>query len=264
MGHHRQALMIYVFKMQDYAKAEEYEPSTTSIPCHPSPLANLFPHRYCNQIHKTQQSPPQAPTPAPQETKSSSQPPTTTEEEKPSIYHTLLSLYLTPPPEYSPNLAPALDLLSKHGSRLPATSTLSLVPDSLPVGQLESYFRGRMRSANSAVNETRVLAGLRKTSLLASQSLLFLGDGIPVGQGGRNRRVVISEERVCGVCHKRIGGSVVAVLPDNTVVHYGCMKSAGAGAGAVAGVNGSGARALSPAGESIRSSGFGSWGRAGG
>ncbi|EAQ86736.1 hypothetical protein CHGG_07989 [Chaetomium globosum CBS 148.51] len=153
--------------MQDYAKAEEY----------------------CNQIHKTQQSPPQPPTPAPQQANPSHQPPTTTEE-KPSIYHTLLSLYLTPPPEYSANLAPALDLLSKHGSRLPATSTLSLVPDKLPVGQLESYFRGRMRSANSAVNETRVLAGLRRTALLASQELLFLGDGVPGAQGGgRNRRV---------------------------------------------------------------------------
>jgi hypothetical protein len=34
------------------------------------------------------------------------------------------------------------------------------------------------------------------------------------------------------VCHKklgggmRIGGSVVAVLPDNTVVHYGCLNRA--------------------------------------
>jgi hypothetical protein len=25
------------------------------------------------------------------------------------------------------------------------------------------------------------------------------------------------------VCHKRLGGSVVAVLPDNSVVHYGCL-----------------------------------------
>ncbi|KAK3297751.1 vacuolar sorting protein 39 domain 2-domain-containing protein [Chaetomium fimeti] len=124
-----------------------------------------------------------------------------------------------------------------------------------------------MRSANSAVNETRVLAGLRKTALFASQSLLFLGDGIPGGggQGGRNRRVVIAEERVCGVCHKRIGGSVVAVLPDSVVVHYGCLgRSAAAGAGgASVSVNGSASRALSPAGESIRS-GYGQWGRAGG
>ncbi|KAL2143281.1 hypothetical protein VTI28DRAFT_10588 [Corynascus sepedonium] len=233
MGQHRQALVIYVFKMQDYAKAEEY----------------------CNLIHKTQELP--QPT-AKTDDISSSQPGA---EDKPSIYHTLLSLYLKPPPEYAPNLAPALDLLSKHGSRLPATSTLSLVPDTLPVAELESYFRGRMRSANSAVNETRVVAGLRETALFASQSLLFLGDGIPGGEGGRNRRVVIGEERVCGVCHKRIGGSVVAVMPDNAVVHYGCLgRSAAAKTGA--GVNGlrhGSSRTMSPAGESVRS-GYGQWG----
>ncbi|KAK3304211.1 uncharacterized protein B0T15DRAFT_535805 [Chaetomium strumarium] len=242
MGQHRQALMIYVFNMKDYAKAEDY----------------------CNRIHKTQDA--QCHTTdgiAPSTTKDEAQPTST---EKPSIYHTLLSLYLTPPPEYSPELEPALDLLSKHGSRLPAASTLSLVPDTLPVAQLESYFRGRMRSANSAVNETRVLAGLRKTALFTSQSLLYLGDGIPGGQGGRNRRVLIGEEEVCGVCHKRIGGSVVAVLPDNAVVHYGCLGRSAAGTGM-----GAGLRSLSPGDSrtaSMRSGSAGlsagSWGRVGG
>lgn len=76
-----------------------------------------------------------------------------------------------------------------------------------------------MRYTNSVVNETRILAGLRKTELVASQASLLLGGD----KGGRNRRVVIGDERVCGVCHKRLGGSVVAVLPDNSVVHYGCL-----------------------------------------
>ncbi|KAK4040463.1 hypothetical protein C8A01DRAFT_46182 [Parachaetomium inaequale] len=196
MGQHRQALMIYVFKMQDYGKAEEY----------------------CNHIHKTQQPPQPSTTdrvppstPTPQESKSHPATTNGTEEEKPSIYHTLLSLYLTPPPEYTPNLPPALDLLSRHGSRLPATSTLSLVPDTLPVAQLESYFRGRRRCSS----------------------------------GGTGR----------------IGGSVVAVMPDNAVVHYGCLgRSAAAAAGVSSGV---GSRALSPAEGSIRS-GAGQAGRVGG
>ena len=37
----------------------------------------------------------------------------------------------------------------------------------------------------------------------------------------------MSDERVCGVCHKRIGRSVIAVLPDNEVVHYGCLARVG-------------------------------------
>lgn len=153
-----------------------------------------------------------------------------TEEEaepQPSIYHTLLSLYLTPPPPHKPNLEPALALLSRHGSRLPASSTLTLIPDSLPVKDLESYFRGRLRSATSGVNEARVVSGLRATELVSSQAKLLLGEG---GKGGRSRRVVVSEERLCGVCHKRLGGSVVSVLPDGGVVHYGCVGRSREGA----------------------------------
>ncbi|RFU25731.1 hypothetical protein B7463_g10601, partial [Scytalidium lignicola] len=196
LGQHKQALEIYVFKMKDYEKAEEY----------------------CNRVHLSLD---------PSDTaKGQSQRPSTShpEDPLPSVYHTLLSLYLTPPPSYEPNWPPALDLLSKHGSRLPASSTLSIIPDPLPVAELESYFRGRIRAANSIVNEARIAVGLRRTEAISAQANLLLGEGLASGASGRNRRVVVGEERVCGVCHKRLGGSVVAVLPDNAVVHYGCLS----------------------------------------
>lgn len=149
-----------------------------------------------------------------------------------SIYHTLLSLYLKPPRPHKVQLAPALNLLSKHGSRLPATSTLSLIPDDLPVNALEAYFQGRIRSANSLINESRIVAGLRKAEQIAIAARLNIGDSVVNGQVGRNRHVTITDERHCFVCHKklgggmRIGGSVIAVLPDNTAVHYGCLSRA--------------------------------------
>ncbi|CZT06269.1 related to PHO87 protein [Rhynchosporium graminicola] len=201
MGQHKQALEIYVFKIQNFEKAEEY----------------------CNHIHLTSDSAGNSPL----QTRRGS---TTSQDDDtsiPSIYHTLLSLYLTPPAPHKPNWPPALDLLSKHGSRLPASSTLNLIPTTLPVAELESYFRGRIRAANSIVNETRVVSGLRKSEVVSAQAELLLGDGAPNGKGGRNRRVVVSDERVCGVCHKRIGRSVFAVLPDNEVVHYGCLGRVG-------------------------------------
>lgn len=79
------------------------------------------------------------------------------------------------------------------------------------------------------MNESRIVAGIRKSEVVREQALLLLGEdgkGGPtkVGGLGRNRRVVIGEERVCGVCHKRLMRSVVAVLPDNGVVHYGCLN----------------------------------------
>lgn len=174
--------------------------------------------RYCNRVHLTQESPIASPL---QSRRGSSSDP---DEPVPSIYHTLLSLYLAPSPPNQPNWPPALDLLSKHGSRLPAASTLNLIPSTLPVAELESYFRGRIRAANSIVNEARIVAGLRKSEVVNAQVMLSFGDEIADGKGGRSRRVVVPEERVCGVCHKRLGGSVVAVRPDNSVVHYGCLS----------------------------------------
>lgn len=234
MGSHKQALEIYVFNMQDYVKAEEY----------------------CNRIHALPESRREsfaASSAAGREDQGDHDP-----DSKSSIYHMLLSLYLTPPPPNKPNLPPALELLSRHGSRLPAESTLSLIPDDLPVAQLESYFRGRMRAANSVVSESRVVEGLRKTQLVNTQALLLLGDGLPGGQHGRSRRVVVPEERVCGVCHKRLGNSVVAVLPDNSVVHYGCLGRSGTAGGGSAGGS---ARSVSGTRRGERVAG--SWGRHG-
>ncbi|KAI9839506.1 MAG: hypothetical protein M1819_002131 [Sarea resinae] len=196
MGQHKQALEIYVFKLEDFAKAEEY----------------------CNYVHMSEnlQNP---------ETKGAEYVPIAgSEERKPSIYHTLLSLYLTPPQPHKPNWPPALDLLSKHGSRLPASSTLDIIPSTLPVKELEDYFRGQMRAANSVVNEGRVVTGLWKNQVVAAQAVLLLGDGRLGGNGGRNRKVIIDEERLCGACHKRLGGSVIEVLPDNSVIHLGCAN----------------------------------------
>ena len=86
------------------------------------------------------------------------------------------------------------------------------------MSELAGYFRGRMRAANSAVNEARVVAGLRRAGLFSVQASVQLE--------GKTKKVVVGEERVCGGCHKRLGGSVVAVVPEGMgggVVHYGCL-----------------------------------------
>ncbi|CAO2650876.1 Nn.00g091730.m01.CDS01 [Neocucurbitaria sp. VM-36] len=165
---------------------------------------------YCNQVYMA--------TPQP-----------VTEDAEPSIYHVLLALYLTPPAPNQTNWPPALELLSKHGARLPASTTLDLIPSTLPVKDLESYFFGRIRNANSVLNEERIVARLRGVEKVAVEAAVLLGDGkrdkfgrsVP---GGLNRRVVIDEDRHCAVCHKRFGGSAIRVYPDNSVVHSGCMR----------------------------------------
>ncbi|KAF2202058.1 hypothetical protein GQ43DRAFT_480175 [Delitschia confertaspora ATCC 74209] len=222
LGQHKQALQIYVFQLRDYAKAEEY----------------------CNQTYLSAN--PLSTSPSLTHTSSYSPPPTSAsspdrEEEEPSIYHTLLSLYLTPPPPHERNLGPALELLSKHGSRLPASTTLDLIPETLPVQDLEAYFRGRIRGANSTLNEGRIISRLWGVEKVALDTELLLGGvghlggekfgggggGMGREAGGLNRRVVIDDERHCVVCHKRFGGAAIRVYPDNSVVHSGCLRGGG-------------------------------------
>ncbi|KAL8762432.1 MAG: hypothetical protein Q9184_001560 [Pyrenodesmia sp. 2 TL-2023] len=186
MGQHRQALDIYVFKMKDPGKAEEY----------------------CNQLQLAEITSATSPK---RGQRSSA---TDLEEKTTSIYHTLLSLYLSPAPPHKPQWSPALDILAKHGARMPALSTLDLIPEVLPIRDLESYFRGRIRSANTIVNESRMIAALRSSLAFSEEAKLRLGDGLPRGNGGRNRHVLITEDRVCGVCYKRFGGSAIKVLPE--------------------------------------------------
>ena len=109
---------------------------------------------------------------------------------------------------------------------MPASPTLDLIPEILPIKDLESYFRGRIRSANSKINESRIVSALRSSLAVDEEAKLRLGDDqVTGGNRGRNRHVLITEERVCGVCHKRFGGSAIKVMPDNRVVHYGCSSA---------------------------------------
>jgi Vam6/Vps39-like protein vacuolar protein sorting-associated protein 39 len=185
MGQHKQALQIYVFQLKDTQKAEEY----------------------CNQTYLATQDPsaaaPGVPTGA------------LAKDETPSIYHTLLAIYLNPPPPHKPQLEPALHLLSVHGSRLPASQTLALIPPNLSIATLESYFQGRIRAAVSIMSEERIAAQLRAVRQSGVEENLI---------DEKNRCVVVGKDRLCPVCMKRFGNSAVRVYPDGKVVHYGCFN----------------------------------------
>lgn len=185
MGNHKQALEIYVFKLHDPAKAEEY----------------------CNQTHLEESLHDNNRSGSRQRSSI-----TNPLEEEPSIYHILLNLYLHPPKGEMAMWRPAIELMARHGPRLPAGSTLEMIPEDLLVKELEFYFRGRIRNANSIMNDSMIMAGLRKVEAVRVQAALFLGDGIQ--SGGRGRKVRVDEDRVCGVCYKRLGGSVISVFPE--------------------------------------------------
>ena len=197
MGNHRQALEIYVFKLNDPKKAEEY----------------------CNTVHLEETLSATKRSSSRERRKAASQAQTTDPlDEKPSMYGILLNLYLNPPRDEEKRWGPAIEILARHGARLPPSSTLEMIPQDLLVKELEFYFRGRIRNANTITTESKVVAGLRKVEAVRAQA------GLLLGEKGRQRKVRVDEERVCPVCHKRLGGSVISVFPDNSVVHLGCQS----------------------------------------
>jgi hypothetical protein len=74
----------------------------------------------------------------------------------------------------------------------------------------------------------RVVAELRKVELLRQESR---------AKRLRGRKAVVREETVCPYCHKRLGQSVVAVIPEyicpsmgdadgsGSMTHYSCLRS---------------------------------------
>lgn len=209
MGNHTQALAIYVFEIKDYEKAEQY----------------------CNEIYAAEiQLPNQQAClidgltthdkPALQRSQ------TEVSKEKPNIFAILLGLYLRPPSGEDKRWPQALDLLSRHGARLPASSTLDLMPDDLAVKELTDYFRGRIRHSTSLMRQEQIIKSLESVRTENTKRLLLLGRDEEVDRGkvgGRNRRIRIAEDDHCRVCHRRFGSSAVRVYPDGVVVHYGCV-----------------------------------------
>ncbi|CAK4033535.1 Vacuolar morphogenesis 6 [Lecanosticta acicola] len=222
MGNHKQALEIYVFRIQDYEKAESY----------------------CNKTYLEQQAD-QEPCRLDSNTSHKKSSFKTFESEDltdtPNVFAILLGLYLKPPANEEKRWPQALELLSKHGARLPASSTLELMPSDLAVQELQNYFRGRIRSATSILREEMILKSLEGVKRANTEHVLLVGpDNVPGGKPmGKNRRVRIGEDDHCKVCHKRFGASAVRVYPDNEVIHYGCINRSGnrrAGEGGLGGV----------------------------
>ena len=212
MGKHKEALEIYVFKLKNPLKAEEY----------------------CVRVHASESSSSTATTPSRQTSSMREK-----SQQQLNVFHILLEMYLTPQSPYppTPHLDNALTILTRHGSRLDASQALTLIPENLQIQRLEGYFESRIRGANSEGSEGMIRAQLGRGVGWGLEEKLV---------GSRGRHVVVTEARVCPVCHKRLGRSVVSVLASGEVVHYGCgvQKESGSVSGSASVGSGSGAETL--------------------
>ncbi|KAK9455764.1 vacuolar sorting protein 39 domain 2-domain-containing protein [Dipodascopsis uninucleata] len=229
MGEHKRALEIYVYGLKDYAKAQDYCVSVyeTELPnsktvfhtllelyLRPagSRLTNAKSRRPSNSssTYKPGSSPPAL--------SSFLHPPQQSELNRSPSSSSLVSMQ---PAQFADeqieiNLDAALDLLSKHGSRLSAADALELLPSNIQMSSLGPFLEGHLRTASANVYRDRIYASLLKAELVRTQSTLLTL---------RSRHVSISETRMCPVCVKRLGSSVISVFPNQTIVHYGCSKA---------------------------------------
>ncbi|KAK9243203.1 hypothetical protein V1506DRAFT_545127 [Lipomyces tetrasporus] len=227
IGEHKRALEIYVFNMKDYGKAQEYCMNVydTDAPNNKTVFHTLL-ELYLRP-------------PGIRVTLSNRMPPSRRSSNSSSMYNLSASPPPPPPPSSSSgfqlqkspsssslssmpsyevpamNLDAALDLLSNHGSRVSAIDALELLPSDIKMTALGPFLEAHLRTTTASVTRDRLFASLLKTELVRTQQALV---------DLRSRNVVISDTRVCPVCVKRLGSSVISVFPNRTVVHYGCAK----------------------------------------
>ncbi|KAL1752471.1 hypothetical protein FB107DRAFT_219865 [Schizophyllum commune] len=167
LGRHDQALELYVYKLQDYIKAEEY----------------------CKRIYASNPGS--------------------------NIFLTLLRIYLRPrDPSNAHLLAPALDLVGRHGPRLDPLAVLELVPPLVTAQDIRPFLIDALRAP---LFDSHVVRHIHKArSEQVARKLMSL----------QSRRVRITDTRTCPNCHKRLGNTVIAVhSPRGEVTHYHCREA---------------------------------------
>lgn len=124
-----------------------------------------------------------------------------------NIFVTLLNVYLHPRHEQGkadikPQLEPALRILAKFGARMDANYVLEVLPLLLTVQELQTFLCKSIRKSISWSNNHKIVKKVRTARMdQVNQSLVDL----------ENRRVKITDARLCPQCHKRIGNSVIAI-----------------------------------------------------
>lgn len=139
LGKHEGALEIYVYRLQDYIKAEEYVvfQQVYAVP-HRSHC------RYCKRVYHT-------------------------DPDARGIFLTLLRIYLQPS-TLSDLLRPALDLIRRHSPRLNTVETLHLLPPMVAAQDLNAFLCEALREP---VFDTRVVREVRKARLEQVSSKLI-------------------------------------------------------------------------------------------
>ncbi len=184
MGQHEGALTIYVRKLQDLKRAEQYcrdvwqyrassTPSRASGQSQSRPSGQRSNHQQSLLVdHEQKQL-------ADQE-----------------VFLTLLRIFLDTSSKGSLQLDAALGLIERHAARIDLRKALDLLPSSVPVSQIAHLVNVNLRDLTRRQHEAKVIREIRANrNRQVEETMCKL----------QSRRVKVGESRTCPKCHKRLG-----------------------------------------------------------
>uniref|UniRef100_A0A6Q2YXA1 CNH domain-containing protein n=1 Tax=Esox lucius TaxID=8010 RepID=A0A6Q2YXA1_ESOLU len=146
------------------------------------------------------------------------------------VYLSLLRMYLSPPDvhclgpikmelsEPQANLKAALQVLELHHSKLNTTKAINLLPANTQIREIRVFLESVLEEKAQRKRFDQVLKSLLQAEFLRVQEERIFHQQV---------KCIITEEKTCRVCKKKIGNSAFARYPNGVVVHYFCCKDRG-------------------------------------
>lgn len=136
------------------------------------------------------------------------------------VYVSLLRMYLEPPKinskEVKPSITVALNVLQEHHQKISTAKALELLPSSTEVREVYTFLSSVLEDKEKKRKNCQVLKSLLFAEHLQVQQQRMCHQA---------RKILLTDERACQVCHKKIGNSAFAYYPSGEILHYYCCKN---------------------------------------
>ncbi|GAB1601255.1 vam6/Vps39-like protein [Argonauta hians] len=150
-----------------------------------------------------------------------------TKEGNKDVYLHLLKMYLQPPnpanlgimvkdiSEVKVQIDPALYILDKHAVKIDASKALELLPPTTKIKDILNYLENLVEKKAALRRNHMVLR-----NVMSAENVMVIKEHMKFSK----IKCVITEEKNCRVCKKRIGNSAFARYPNGVIVHYHCCN----------------------------------------
>ncbi|KAL4430543.1 hypothetical protein ABPG77_005783 [Micractinium sp. CCAP 211/92] len=113
-------------------------------------------------------------------------------------------------------------LLSRKRDAIPPLRALGLLPGEVALSSALPFLEGALWGAGERRRSAAVARSLRR-----SEHVRLLGQLADA----RQRSVLLTPERNCSICYKRVGTAALVAFPSGLLAHYSCWRRASSGTG---------------------------------